>query len=99
MTRLLVAIAAPAALLCAGVSPGHSQTYGDAPWCAVVSVGTGSVQWDCEYRTVEECVPHVLTGNRGSCNINPYWNGPYPTAQVAPGPHPRHSSHWHRSKG
>jgi hypothetical protein len=28
---------------------------------------------DCEYDTIEECTPAVLTGNRGYCAMNPYW--------------------------
>jgi hypothetical protein len=35
--------------------------------------------WYCYYKTVEECVPNVLAGNRGFCNVNPYW-----TASQAP---------------
>ncbi len=46
------------------------------PWCAVISVGAGEVVWDCQYRTVEECVPNVLAGNRGFCNHNPRYEGP-----------------------
>jgi hypothetical protein len=42
----------------------------------VVSVGTGAVIWDCQYRSIEECVPNVLAGNRGFCNVNPAWQGP-----------------------
>jgi hypothetical protein len=44
----------------------------EAPWCAVISMGTGSVYWDCQYRSIEECRPNVLAGNRGWCNPNPY---------------------------
>ena len=29
-----------------------SRAYGDAPWCAVYSVGRDA-HWDCHYRTVE----------------------------------------------
>ncbi len=50
-----------------------SRASGDAPWCAVVSLGTGGVYWDCQYRTIEDCVPNVLSGNRGSCNHNPWY--------------------------
>jgi Protein of unknown function (DUF3551) len=42
-----------------------------APWCAVISLGHGSVVWDCQYRTFEECYPNVISGNRGFCNHNP----------------------------
>ena len=45
--------------------------YGSAPWCAVVDVGWGDVIWDCHYRSVEECRPNVIAGNRGFCNHNP----------------------------
>jgi phage tail protein X len=44
------------------------------------------VTWHCYYRTVEECVPNVLAGNRGSCNLNPYFTasrGPATAARPA----------------
>jgi Protein of unknown function (DUF3551) len=47
----------------------------EAPWCAVVETGLGSVHWDCQYASVEACVPNVLAGNRGTCNQNPYYQG------------------------
>ena len=37
----------------------------------VVDVGWGDVIWDCHYRSVEECRPNVIAGNRGFCNHNP----------------------------
>jgi hypothetical protein len=58
--------------MCFQISPSQAQYYGDAPWCAVVSAGTGNMVSYCYYRTVEECVPNVLAGNRGFCNVNPY---------------------------
>jgi hypothetical protein len=79
MTRIARSAAATvtiaAALICFNVSPSQAQYYGDAPWCAVVSVGTGSVTWNCYYQTVEACVPNVLAGNRGFCGLNPYYTG------------------------
>ena len=45
-----------------------AQAYGRAPWCAVVDVGFADVIWDCHYRSVEECRPNVIAGNRGTCN-------------------------------
>lgn len=71
--KLIFAGAAFAAAMCFDAPA--SFAYGDAPWCAVLNMGTGDVVWDCEYRTVEECVPNVLGGNRGFCNLNP-WPGP-----------------------
>ena len=40
----------------------------EAPWCAVSKDGD---HWDCQYRSLEECRPNVLAGNRGWCNPNP----------------------------
>jgi hypothetical protein len=52
-----------------------AQAFGDAPWCAVVSIGNGDVIWQCQYRSIEECQPNVIAGNRGFCNMNPAWPG------------------------
>ena len=72
MTRIVLAAAVLAAALCFEVSSGQAGYLGNAPWCAVINVGDGDVEWECEYRTVEECVPNVLAGNRGFCALNPY---------------------------
>lgn len=69
-----------------GFGASASYAYGDAPWCAVMNLGTGDAVWDCEYRTVEECVPHVIAGNRGFCSLNP-WPGPVRAAPVRQRPH------------
>ena len=53
---------------------------GDAPWCAVAQIGGGAGVWDCEYETVEECLPSVLAGNHGHCSPNPYASDPAPTS-------------------
>ena len=45
---------------------------GEGPWCAVYPLGD-SAQSDCIYRSVEECRPNVLAGNRGYCSPNPRW--------------------------
>ena len=89
--RLAAATAAVAVALCLQVSTGQAQYYGDAPWCAVLEVGTGAVSWHCYYRTVEECVPNVLAGDRGSCNLNPYFTASHgPATTVQPARHKRH---------
>jgi len=44
-------------------------------------MGDGDAQWDCEYRSIEECRPNVLAGNRGWCNPNPYFISYRPTDQ------------------
>lgn len=66
---MLLAGSAFAAAMFLEIPAGHA--YGDAPWCAVIDLGTGEAYWDCQYRTVEECAPNVVAGNRGFCNINP----------------------------
>jgi hypothetical protein len=76
--KLMLAAAAFMAAMSVEIPAGYA--FGDAPWCAVINVGTGEVYWDCQYRTVEECVPNVIAGNRGFCNVNPY--GPGPNAPV-----------------
>jgi len=53
-----------------GAAAGHASS--DAPWCAVINLGMGDARWDCRYRTVEECVPNVIGGDRGSCSPNPH---------------------------
>ena len=75
MTRSMLTTIGVAVALCLGVP--SSRASGNAPWCAVVSVGAGGVIWDCHYRSVEECRPNVVAGNRGFCNWNPNWSGRY----------------------
>jgi hypothetical protein len=62
--------------------PPAARASGDAPWCAITEVGDGDGQWDCQYETVQECVPNVLAGNRGHCSPNPYYSPPPATASV-----------------
>ena len=92
--QTFLVIAAAAALLLLKVSPGHAQYYGDAPWCAVMEIGDGAVTWDCEFANVEACVPNVLAGNRGFCELNPYF---VPTAapRAYPRRHARHRAYRH----
>ena len=71
MIRTVLSVLATLAVLLFVTQPAAADYYG-APWCAVVAMGDGDMQWDCEYRTIEECRPNVLAGNRGWCNPNPY---------------------------
>ena len=71
MTHMIF-VAAALASLAFGLQPAAADYYA-APWCAVIAMGDGDMQWDCEYRSVEECRPNVLAGNRGWCNPNPYF--------------------------
>ncbi|MGO8921883.1 MAG: DUF3551 domain-containing protein [Xanthobacteraceae bacterium] len=89
VTKLAIAAAGLAAGLMFGAPAGRAS--GDAPWCAVINLGMGDVYWDCRYRTVEECVPNVIAGNRGFCNLNPW--GPGPGSTTTAGPHKRHKHH------
>ena len=72
MTRIIFAVAAVATFgsLAFGLQPAKAK---EAPWCAVTSGGEGDMHWDCQYRSIEECRPNVLAGNRGWCNPNPYF--------------------------
>lgn len=72
----LVAAAALAAALLSAAPAGRAQSFREAPWCAVINMGTGAVVWDCEYQSIEQCQPEVLAGNRGFCNPNPRWTPP-----------------------
>ena len=71
LAKLTFGVATLAAATSFGTSPSHA--YGDAPWCAVISIGQGSVYWDCQYPTFEACyhLGNILAGNRGFCNLNP----------------------------
>ena len=73
MLRIILAAAVLIAVAAFDARP--VRAFGDAPWCAYVSLGFGAFQNDCSYRTFEECVPNVLGGNRGFCNQNPNWVG------------------------
>jgi hypothetical protein len=95
MTRIAFAIGPVAALVFFSIAPAQAQTYGNAPWCAVRDLGTGEVQWDCEYYSAAECAPTVISGNRGFCNVNPYL--PY-AAGPGPGPQPPRARHHRRPR-
>jgi hypothetical protein len=71
MKRMVLTAAASIAVFSAFSGPASAQIRGNAPWCAVISVGTGSVVWDCQYASIEACRPNVIAGNRGFCNHNP----------------------------
>src|SRR5262249_61328550 len=71
MLRASLAVAGVVFLLL-GPKPAGAQYYTQAPWCAVVSTG-GDVRWECIYRSIEECRPNVLAGNRWVCDTDPYF--------------------------
>jgi hypothetical protein len=63
-----------AAAALASVSFSHAQSA-QASWCAVINQGTGSVYWDCQYHSFEDCYRrgNILAGNSGFCNPSPYY--------------------------
>lgn len=81
MMQLALGLAGVAAALCLEI-PSSQAGYGDAPWCAVINIGTGEAYWDCQYQTFDACVPNVIAGNRGFCNVNPTY---VPTAAAPRG--------------
>jgi len=68
--RSFLTIAAVLGSLGAELEPAFAQFYGPGPWCAVVNT-KDNMYWDCQYRSIEECRPHVIAGDRGWCNLNP----------------------------
>ena len=88
MMRIVSIFASAATLLLLHTTSGHALS-GDAPWCAVVDIGFGEIEWDCHYQTIEQCRPNVLAGNRGFCNLNPYYKPP------AAGGYARHPARRH----
>ena len=67
LAKLMFGIAALAATTSLGTTT--SRAYGDAPWCAVYSIGKDAY-WDCQYPR-RKSVPNVIAGNPGFCNLNP----------------------------
>jgi uncharacterized protein DUF3551 len=72
MIRTILVAAAALAGVFSGLKP--AQAY-QASWCAVISLGPGTVYWDCQYRSFEDCYRRgdILAGNRGFCNHSPYY--------------------------
>ena len=75
MRTILVAAAALASV---SFSPGYAESAA-APYCAVINMGTGSVYWDCQYSSFDDCYRrgNILAGNRGFCNHSPYYGPGY----------------------
>ena len=70
MSRIILAGAVAVAALVLSLQPAGAS---EAPWCAVTSGGAGDMHWDCHYCSIDECLPNVLAGNRGWCNLSPYF--------------------------
>jgi hypothetical protein len=95
MIRIVLAVVVSAIVAELNVSGAQAQSFGNAPWCAVLQLGAGEVQWDCNYFSAEECAPTVVAGNRGFCNLNPRFAGRYPDGPPPAWRHPRHRRHHH----
>jgi hypothetical protein len=67
ITALIVA--SPTAFAQGGMNFSGTSSN-SAKWCAVNPWGDGDVDWDCKYRSIEECRP-VIAGNRGFCSPSP----------------------------
>jgi len=76
MMRAILVTAA--ALASVSFSPGHAVGTA-APWCAVIELAVGSVYWDCQYHSFEDCYRrgNILASNRGFCNHSPYYVAGY----------------------
>jgi len=72
MQFMLIVVAVTAAVL---FDVPASQAF-QGPWCAGTNRGSGAFVYDCSMRTLEQCVSEVIAGNRGFCNLNPYYRGP-----------------------
>ena len=67
-------LVAAAGLASVNFCPKHAEGA-QAPWCAMIEIGKGSVYWDCQYRSFEDCYRrgNILAGNRGFCTPSPYF--------------------------
>jgi hypothetical protein len=83
-TKILGAIAVVIAAMTFGHQPAQAK---ESPWCAVLSIAQGEVYWDCQYRSFDDCLPHLFEGNRGFCNQNPRYEGAAQTARPRSRPH------------
>lgn len=90
--RFVFLVAAFAAAMLFDLRPVQAY-YGNGPWCAVESLGFGTVKEDCSMRDFEQCRLLTIAGNRGFCVPNPYWSGPYGLAEPPRRTHKRRVRH------
>ena len=79
MTRILCALAVVVAVTAFSYRPAQAK---ESAWCAVLTIGEDAVYWDCQYRSFDDCLPHLYEGNRGFCNQNPRYEGPEQPART-----------------
>jgi hypothetical protein len=70
MSRIVFAAVFTAAVLATSAQVRAAE----GPWCALLNMGS-DLSEDCQYRTLEQCLPAVSGGFRGFCNPNPRWHG------------------------
>jgi Protein of unknown function (DUF3551) len=70
MSRIVLVAAFAAAVLASSV-PARAA---EGPWCALLNMGS-DLSEDCQYHSLEQCLPAVSGGFRGFCNPNPRWHG------------------------
>jgi hypothetical protein len=90
--RIVFIVAAMAAAMLFDLRAAQAY-YGNGPWCAVESLGFGTVKEDCSMRDFEQCRLLTIAGNRGFCIPNPYWSGPYGYAEPARRTNKRRARH------
>lgn len=71
------------------MSPG-SLRAAEGPWCAILNFGS-DVTEDCQYHSLQECLPAVTAGFRGFCNHNPRWQAATEPSQLR-----RKRVEWHQ---
>jgi len=69
MRNILLVLTTSATVTLLGTGASHAQY--NAPWCAMQSIGNGTMVQRCAYSSLESCVPDVIAGNRGYCIQNP----------------------------
>jgi hypothetical protein len=71
MIRTILVVAAAASI---SFSLRHAMGA-QAPWCALIDMGTGDWYWDCQYGSFQDCYrrSNILAGNRGFCTPSPYY--------------------------
>jgi hypothetical protein len=76
--RLLIAgLVAAISILTVSVQTASAQTGGTTrPYCLRDGVN-GPGMWDCSYMSMEQCLA-TAHGNGGSCQPNPWYQGPRP---------------------
>jgi hypothetical protein len=71
--RICLVIGLIVATLYIGSEPAKAR--GARAWCARTNTGSGRVDENCGFNSIETCRRWVLGGNRGFCSPNPAYQG------------------------